>query len=236
MALDKLPDGTAVIYGLFDPLTTELRYVGKTLYSVKKRLKQHVFHTKNSALKTWIDDLGAHGCRPEIAALEVVDSDEWQDAERFWIAYFRSIGANLLNAHEGGGASVRHSEETLAVVATKRRAWLAIPKNRELLRQKSLDAWADPLKRQRMLSSQRAAITPELREMRSELKRRDWAENPDYRANFAAAQAAVDRSALAKEFWQRPEYRERHAVSNRASNERRSASLKIAWAKRKAGL
>lgn len=181
MAGDSLPDGVVIIYGLTDPVTHELRYVGKTQYRLDKRRKQHINHSKNLRLAAWVDGLRSQNCLPEIFEIEMVSTAGWQEAEVFWISYFRSIGCGLVNAHEGGGASVKHTAETLAVIAEKRAAWHADPTNIERLRQKSLAAWSDPQTKARMLSAQKAAITPDLRQRRSELKRRDWAENPNFR-------------------------------------------------------
>lgn len=37
-----------IIYVLKDPETKEIRYVGKTVSSLQKRLKQHIYDTKKS--------------------------------------------------------------------------------------------------------------------------------------------------------------------------------------------
>ena len=51
----------------------------------------------------WISGLRAVGLVPEICALESSSSQsELDEAERFCIAYFRSVGCNLTNACEGG--------------------------------------------------------------------------------------------------------------------------------------
>jgi len=40
------------------------------------------------------------GIRPEIFTIETVD--DWREGERFWIAYYRSIGCRLVNTTFGG--------------------------------------------------------------------------------------------------------------------------------------
>jgi hypothetical protein len=92
------------IYGLVDPRTNQLRYVGKTKKSLHKRLKNHVQDARYGFKRhvcNWVGELLRLGLRPEIFVIEEVAGD-WAEAERFWIAYFRSIGAHLTNIAKGG--------------------------------------------------------------------------------------------------------------------------------------
>lgn len=90
----------AVIYGLCDPLTGQLRYVGKA-NDAASRLRGHL---RNRATKTpvqrWIAKPGRSNLKPE--QFEIERAEDWVEAEQFWIAYFRSIGAALLNVSPGG--------------------------------------------------------------------------------------------------------------------------------------
>lgn len=213
MANDRLSGGVVLIYGLVDPIKTHLRYVGKTWYSLSKRRKQHLGHSKNPAVKAWVASLRDMGTLPEIFEIERVTASEWQEQEKFWIAYFRFIGCDLLNLHEGGGGSVPLSEYARRRIAEGFARWASNPNNIQAQKERAKAAWRDPKHRARSLAAIKAAVTPELCRMRSELKKKDWATNPEYRKNFAAAQAKVDRSSLAKEFWKRPEYLARRAES-----------------------
>jgi hypothetical protein len=106
-----------VIYGLIDPRTDELRYVGKAI-CMEKRLGKHLAAAKAKGRKTkvasWIKNLLNESLRPEMLVIEITNLDGWVEAEQFNIAYFRSIGAKLLNATDGGEGLLghRHSEET----------------------------------------------------------------------------------------------------------------------------
>jgi hypothetical protein len=118
MADDKITDCAVIIYGLSDPITGHLRYIGKTKLSLRRRLAQHINDVKRGNIYIpryrWLAELVAWGMKPEIFEVETSSSSEWQDDEQFWIAYFRSIGCDLLNATDGGDGinGHRHSEQT----------------------------------------------------------------------------------------------------------------------------
>lgn len=92
------------IYGLCDPLTQQLRYIGKSNDPSVRNYE----HTSARFLKSkthknhWIKSLQSKALRPELFIIEEVLRDGWQEDERFWIAYFKSIGANLTNSTAGG--------------------------------------------------------------------------------------------------------------------------------------
>lgn len=92
---------TARIYGMIDPRTQELRYVGRTTKTLEKRLKDHLRDARdlrdNAPRFPWIRELLALVLQPEIFLLEEVPISEMQECEGYWIGYFRYIGANLLN-------------------------------------------------------------------------------------------------------------------------------------------
>ena len=96
------------IYVLIDPRTEEIRYVGKTVKSLKARVADH------RRRFDW---------NPRIELVQEVLDDFWQEAERYWIAYYRSIGCDLVNVAKGGagGGMIgrHHSFETRARVSAK---------------------------------------------------------------------------------------------------------------------
>jgi len=107
------------IYGLVDPVTKYVRYVGKA-NNPPYRLRVHLTprELKSKTHKNhWIRSLLSIGKRPEQIILEKVPQSEWQQAERKWIAYYRSIDGYppLTNGTSGGdGASkgMKPSDET----------------------------------------------------------------------------------------------------------------------------
>jgi hypothetical protein len=92
---------TVFIYGLCDPRTEQLRYVGKTT-NLSRRLYEHTKNKSHSHLSSWIRSLLGAGYDPEIFVIEEVDKKNWQREEKFWISYFRYIGADLVNGSQGG--------------------------------------------------------------------------------------------------------------------------------------
>lgn len=113
------------IYGLIDPRDKALRYVGQTVQELNVRLKHHIKPCeikKNNYKSQWIKGLIKSGLRPEIFLIEECYSiHDLNEAEIFYIEYFKFIGSRLVNLTPGGmGAPVgnqnakghRHSEDS----------------------------------------------------------------------------------------------------------------------------
>jgi hypothetical protein len=96
----------AIIYGLVDPETREVRYVGKTT-DLRRRLYDHLRATDESYRGRWIRSLLAKGVTPATVILADVPDDDWQQAERDWIAHFETGGARLTNGSDGGRGGSR---------------------------------------------------------------------------------------------------------------------------------
>ena len=108
-----------IIYGLFDPRTDELRYVGKSTSGLKRPRN----HTKTSDLKrhgrthktAWVKSLLSVGLKPVVKVLwECSTAEVLYDEEQRQIAHYRRLGFRLTNATDGGPGRVgyRLSEET----------------------------------------------------------------------------------------------------------------------------
>lgn len=85
---------TVKIYGLIDPETHAVRYIGQTL-DVDRRLNEHI----NDALqdgdkRRWIKDLFHRGLHPVATVLAECTAENAAATEREWIARF---GPMLLN-------------------------------------------------------------------------------------------------------------------------------------------
>lgn len=102
------------IYILKHPDTNEVRYVGKTVRSLSRRLGNHIANAKgnkhNKHLSNWILSILAFGKRPIIELIEEVSSSVWQEREKYWITQF----PNLINLTEGGDGCIGllHDETT----------------------------------------------------------------------------------------------------------------------------
>lgn len=107
-----------IVYALRDPRSFQVRYVG-CARDISVRLKTHVFNSKRERTRKaeWIRQLAAEGMRPVPEALETGSGDgDWGDRERHWIAHFRALGHDLLNATDGGPGTAGFipSDETRA--------------------------------------------------------------------------------------------------------------------------
>lgn len=92
------------IYGLYDPTTRKLRYVGKTINSLAGRLSQHITAAKkrNCHAACWVNSLLVLGHRPLIGLLDIVPDSEWEFWEREYIQNYRERGYDLTNYSDGG--------------------------------------------------------------------------------------------------------------------------------------
>lgn len=114
-----------IIYGLVDPFSGFVRYIGQSTNGVR-RAKVHSYpvqlqiqrHTHKSR---WLSKLKTTG-GPKIVVLEVVPSvDQLSDYERFWIAQGRGLGWPLTNITDGGEGLLGYKHS----VVTKKKIQLA---------------------------------------------------------------------------------------------------------------
>lgn len=130
-----------LIYGLVDPRTKLIHYVGKSSSGLRRPQAHRQANSLrfNTPKNTWIRDLRVSNMSYSIAVLEVVDTPHtagrccwwWtglntsaiMDAERWWIAYGRASDWPLTNQTDGGlGPSGRkHSAETRARMSAVRK-------------------------------------------------------------------------------------------------------------------
>jgi hypothetical protein len=102
------------IYALVCPFENKVKYIGKTIYSLRHRLIQHMSQKSGSdAKKEWILKLKNTGNRPEIKLLEIVNpEDNWQTVEQYWISKYGL--ENLLNDNIGGaGGNINHHTNSI---------------------------------------------------------------------------------------------------------------------------
>lgn len=99
------------IYALIDPITSECRYIGKSARP-DQRYKEHLKAGAKTHRDFWIKSIRPNV--PEMLILEHVDVDLWEESERWWIAYFKCLGARLVNGTSGGegGRGIKHSDHT----------------------------------------------------------------------------------------------------------------------------
>lgn len=93
-----------IIYALIEPITGQIKYIGKTKQLLNKRLSAHLCESKKSNTKknTWLRNLKKKGLKPKIEELDMVPALEWEFWEQYWISQFKAWGFELKNTDEGG--------------------------------------------------------------------------------------------------------------------------------------
>lgn len=188
------------IYAVCHPITHELRYVGKTFDTVKGRLSAHINSKGNSHRENWFKSLRKDKLIPVAHLIEVVPKGEdWGAAEIFWIAYYKSLGARLVNSTEGGegcrftGKALEHQRK---IVSERNRS----PEQRAAVSAK--------LKGREITQEQREQISKTLtgtkasdatKKKLSEAQLRIWAASPDLKAGRVAALHACPRKGWTEE-------------------------------------
>lgn len=88
------------IYGLIDPNTQHIKYVGKTIDTPEKRLMNHLSDKAKTHKTNWLKSL--NGIIPEIIILDNCNESNWIFWEQYWISQCRTWGFKLTNTTIGG--------------------------------------------------------------------------------------------------------------------------------------
>lgn len=119
--LVEYPDQAHYIYGLFDPETGELRYIGKS-DRPRGRLADQLNDRSNTHRCHWIQSLKGRGLTPVQRIIDSVPiGDDWQTVERAYIRGALAAGYPLTNATDGGDGVVGLSPESRARITA---AWV----------------------------------------------------------------------------------------------------------------
>lgn len=102
------------IYKIVDPrFEFEVRYIGKTKMTLKKRMGAHLYHGRHkrkTPLYLWINKLLNEEVVPLIILIEEVDENIWIEKEIYWIKYYRDMfGDKILNLSDGGESNLNLS-------------------------------------------------------------------------------------------------------------------------------
>lgn len=168
----------AIIYALCDPITHEIRYVGKTQMGLPKRMARHHGDKTSTYRGKWLRSLKEQGIKPVVHVLE--ETCEWVEAEQFWIAYFKSLGARLANATLGGEGSCgfKATLETRAKLSAIHKGHKMSEETKQAIRKKALGNQralgikrSDEFKAAVSKRSKGKKITPEMSAKLSELRK-----------------------------------------------------------------
>lgn len=95
-----------LIYGLIDPRTLLIRYVGLSSTGMRRPRDHRRPSCPDTYCRRWVKSLQSEGLDYQIVVLEVLkDAVELDQAERWWIAYGRACDWPLTNLTKGGGPS-----------------------------------------------------------------------------------------------------------------------------------
>lgn len=103
-----------LIYGLEDPISNKIRYVGRSCSGLKRpteHARPHKLKIK-SHTTSWIKSLLNQNQKPKVVVLETFpDPSQLNEAEKKWINIYKNN--DLTNHTDGGGgiAGYRHTEE-----------------------------------------------------------------------------------------------------------------------------
>lgn len=172
-----------IIYGLIDPRTIMVRYVGMTSRGLSRprRHRTRVSDRDTSHRANWLRELRRLGLAYEIAVLDVAKGqNDLPGLEQWWIAYGRACGWPLTNATDGGEGSLNPSPEAI-----------------EKTRRAKLGTTASEETRRRMSEAQRARLaSPEARRAVGDRSRASWAASgPGRHEKISAALRARQVSA-----------------------------------------
>jgi group I intron endonuclease len=111
-----------IIYVYISPVNNEIFYVGKSIQGFKRanNIFAHKCHCRNT-----INLLKRLGYRPIIKILQFFDDNlslkDLNEAEKYWISYFRSINCKLTNLTDGGEGSkgYKHTIEARKIMSMK---------------------------------------------------------------------------------------------------------------------
>jgi hypothetical protein len=208
------------IYVLRDPRTNEVRYVGKTVKSLRARLSGHLYcaKTKNTYRDRWVMSLLDAGIVPAIEAIELA-GENWADRESYWIAHFRQLGARLANHTDGGEGAPGHvhTEQFKAEQAERTRTSMT-PERRAAHGEAMRKAWADPNRRARQGEATKIRMTPEMRSHLSKKVKETM--TPERLAQMSEAtksrmtnERIASHRAKVKETTSNPEWRARQSIA-----------------------
>lgn len=119
---------TNLIYALVDPITKEIRYIGKSTIGLLRPKRHAESHSlkKHNHKNNWIKSLLEQGLMFEITVLEDnIKKEELNNREQYWISHFKQQNAPLTNLTNGGDGTLGYqlTEQTKQLISQKQKEW-----------------------------------------------------------------------------------------------------------------
>lgn len=175
------------IYVLRDPHSNTIRYVGKTIETLKRRLANHVASAKRgnkTHCAAWIRRLLSIGGAPVIELIEEC-GEAWPDREKHWIQVYGSLGSLTNHALGGQGVpGVKRSASAVRKIAEATRKSWQNPVVRAARLVNMIAADRPPQTQEQIQKSRIRHGLPEVRAHLSAKMREKW-NDPTYRSHIA---------------------------------------------------
>ncbi len=127
------------IYTLADPITGNIRYIGKTSNTLQYRLAQHLRESNKITTRkaNWIRSIKKQSINPVIELLDEYDNEKLCCyMECFWIEQFKAWGFDLTNYTKGGEGvcGLKHSTESKTKMSKSKKALILKMSNEERIK------------------------------------------------------------------------------------------------------
>ena len=102
------------IYTLNDPETLEIKYIGKTIQKLNKRLSGHITKAKynrSTYCSCWIYSLLLQNKKPIIKLIEIVEDENWIEREQYWISLYKDKICNHSIGGDSGSLGYKQTKE-----------------------------------------------------------------------------------------------------------------------------
>lgn len=203
------------IYGLFDPRTGTLRYVGKS-DRPRERLTNQMNEVSATHRCHWVQELRGLGLKPVQRIIDAVPAGgDWQAVERAYIAAVRSIGEPLTNGTDGGDGVTglsdevrakmratwtgrKHRPESLAKIGAASKGRVHTQEWREYMSARMKDREFSPEHRRKISQALRKFNPDQVREIRALLAAK--VSQYEIAAQFGVTQGAISAIARGKTY------------------------------------
>ena len=134
---NECPSNKCYIYVLCDPDTEEIRYVGRTINKLSVRLNCHccingIRKNHNYWCKNWVVSLLHNNKRPLIKVIDIVDINNWQENEKYYINLYKGKNYNLTNFAEGGLGNTRSNAKKWSDIQKRNKKECLLKRNNSI--------------------------------------------------------------------------------------------------------